>query len=175
MGGITRGPWGPIHSSSRPATAITPSSSRIWNRPGCATLSRDFMSRQTTVTTATITIVITRYGGMTSCPSTWKPSAPSSAAAGGPSTALTASTIQSGCSCMTCLRRLLLLFEESRGLDSGCRHDRRCACHQPQWGQAHLRSEEHTSELQSHSELVCRLLLAKKKLARETRSRLSHV
>src|SRR5438034_5547672 len=26
-----------------------------------------------------------------------------------------------------------------------------------------LRSEEHTSELQSHSELVCRLLLAKKK------------
>src|SRR5438034_1784836 len=28
-----------------------------------------------------------------------------------------------------------------------------------------LRSEEHTSELQSHSELVCRLLLEKKKLA----------
>src|SRR5438132_5828103 len=28
------------------------------------------------------------------------------------------------------------------------------------------RSEEHTSELQSHSELVCRLLLAKKKLVR---------
>src|SRR5438034_6116243 len=27
------------------------------------------------------------------------------------------------------------------------------------------RSEEHTSELQSHSELVCRLLLEKKKLA----------
>src|SRR5438034_5819783 len=26
----------------------------------------------------------------------------------------------------------------------------------------HLRSEEHTSELQSHSELVCRLLLEKK-------------
>src|SRR5260221_6257748 len=26
-----------------------------------------------------------------------------------------------------------------------------------------LRSEEHTSELQSHSDLVCRLLLAKKK------------
>src|SRR5438132_6942893 len=29
---------------------------------------------------------------------------------------------------------------------------------QPQW-----RSEEHTSELQSHSDLVCRLLLEKKK------------
>src|SRR5260221_2365698 len=28
------------------------------------------------------------------------------------------------------------------------------------------RSEEHTSELQSHSDLVCRLLLAKKKLHR---------
>src|SRR5690242_21074266 len=30
------------------------------------------------------------------------------------------------------------------------------------------RSEEHTSELQSHVNLVCRLLLAKKKLARRT-------
>src|SRR5436190_16604403 len=29
--------------------------------------------------------------------------------------------------------------------------------------QAHVRSEEHTSELQSHSDLVCRLLLEKKK------------
>src|SRR2546430_11844981 len=29
--------------------------------------------------------------------------------------------------------------------------------------QLHLRSEEHTSELQSQSNLVCRLLLAKKK------------
>src|SRR5438034_10355480 len=28
---------------------------------------------------------------------------------------------------------------------------------------SHLRSEEHTSELQSHSDLVCRLLLEKKK------------
>src|SRR5438034_217730 len=28
------------------------------------------------------------------------------------------------------------------------------------------RSEEHTSELQSHSDLVCRLLLGKKKIAR---------
>src|SRR5438132_13052353 len=30
------------------------------------------------------------------------------------------------------------------------------------------RSEEHTSELQSHSDLVCRLLLEKKKKKRET-------
>src|SRR3712207_7293921 len=31
-------------------------------------------------------------------------------------------------------------------------------------GRLHLRSEEHTSELQSRQYLVCRLLLAKKKL-----------
>ena len=31
-----------------------------------------------------------------------------------------------------------------------------------------LRSEEHTSELQSHSDLVCRLLLEKKKVRSET-------
>src|SRR5438034_5243422 len=33
------------------------------------------------------------------------------------------------------------------------------------------RSEEHTSELQSHSDLVCRLLLEKKKNSRHRRSR----
>src|SRR5438132_9934687 len=33
----------------------------------------------------------------------------------------------------------------------------------PTWGGRMLRSEEHTSELQSHSDLVCRLLLEKKK------------
>src|SRR5438034_1702039 len=35
----------------------------------------------------------------------------------------------------------------------------------PQWERLehHPRSEEHTSELQSHSDLVCRLLLEKKK------------
>src|SRR5256712_5035602 len=37
-------------------------------------------------------------------------------------------------------------------------------------GFCHLRSEEHTSELQSRSDLVCRLLLEKKK----TKSCLSH-
>src|SRR5438034_5925757 len=34
------------------------------------------------------------------------------------------------------------------------------------------RSEEHTSELQSHSDLVCRLLLEKKKSEHEARARL---
>src|SRR5260221_5026236 len=36
---------------------------------------------------------------------------------------------------------------------------------QPDYDGAHARSEEHTSELQSHSDLVCRLLLEKKKEA----------
>src|SRR5438034_6867573 len=36
---------------------------------------------------------------------------------------------------------------------------------------ARVRSEEHTSELQSHSELVCRLLLEKKKPHRTTTRR----
>src|SRR5947207_9712315 len=35
-------------------------------------------------------------------------------------------------------------------------------------GAATLRSEEHTSELQSHSDLVCRLLLEKKKKKKKT-------
>src|SRR5438132_9146423 len=35
-----------------------------------------------------------------------------------------------------------------------------------------LRSEEHTSELQSHSDLVCRLLLEKKKKALTVRKRI---
>src|SRR5260221_3577295 len=42
-----------------------------------------------------------------------------------------------------------------------------CGCGWPQardpWGDHAVRSEEHTSELQSHSDLVCRLLLEKKK------------
>src|SRR5438034_6348607 len=42
---------------------------------------------------------------------------------------------------------------------------RRPALGLPQGGQTQPRSEEHTSELQSHSDLVCRLLLEKKKAA----------
>src|SRR4051812_49863566 len=37
-------------------------------------------------------------------------------------------------------------------------------------GQPQLRSEEHTSELQSHVNLVCRLLLEKKKRTRHSTS-----
>src|SRR5438034_7041277 len=36
---------------------------------------------------------------------------------------------------------------------------------------AAMRSEEHTSELQSHSDLVCRLLLEKKKKKKKERQR----
>src|SRR5688572_32357752 len=42
-------------------------------------------------------------------------------------------------------------------------HGGRCAGRGAQPGSAHRRSEEHTSELQSQSNLVCRLLLEKKK------------
>src|SRR5438034_6276099 len=38
-------------------------------------------------------------------------------------------------------------------------------------GAAPNRSEEHTSELQSHSDLVCRLLLEKKKISNEVQRR----
>src|SRR3989440_4265218 len=56
-------------------------------------------------------------------------------------------------------------------IQRGERHDRNWARHQHLWlaeRAAHLatlRSEEHTSELQSRSDLVCRLLLEKKKTA----------
>src|SRR5438034_8741418 len=41
-------------------------------------------------------------------------------------------------------------------------------------GYVRLRSEEHTSELQSHSDLVCRLLLEKKKNKKGSRMRTSY-
>src|SRR5438132_9711534 len=44
------------------------------------------------------------------------------------------------------------------GATTWTRRARRCATSRPS-----SRSEEHTSELQSHSDLVCRLLLEKKK------------
>src|SRR5260221_2006861 len=40
----------------------------------------------------------------------------------------------------------------------------------PREGATNWRSEEHTSELQSHSDLVCRLLLEKKKKKSEIQS-----
>src|SRR5205814_7152117 len=42
------------------------------------------------------------------------------------------------------------------------------------WGCRRLRSEEHTSELQSLRHLVCRLLLEKKKLRDRSKDRHSH-
>src|SRR2546430_5264855 len=51
------------------------------------------------------------------------------------------------------------LFRSERG-GAGARHQPR---HAPPLGPRRARSEEHTSELQSQSNLVCRLLLEKKK------------
>src|SRR5438034_8113267 len=48
---------------------------------------------------------------------------------------------------------------------SNCMWDTAPAAQKP------LRSEEHTSELQSHSDLVCRLLLEKKKKKKRSRRR----
>src|SRR2546422_8371614 len=42
---------------------------------------------------------------------------------------------------------------------------------QPPQGLVHVRSEEHTSELQSRLHLVCRLLLEKKKKIRHSKQR----
>src|SRR5438034_4597941 len=58
------------------------------------------------------------------------------------------------------------LFRSHRGPDGddGEADDGgKCQCCFPQGGRRSDRSEEHTSELQSHSDLVCRLLLEKKK------------
>src|SRR5260221_5486725 len=53
-------------------------------------------------------------------------------------------------------------------LPISCRHHRWPGSRRGPRAQAeHGRSEEHTSELQSHSDLVCRLLLEKKKKQNE--------
>src|SRR5438034_6473388 len=53
------------------------------------------------------------------------------------------------------------LFRSLRGICAVCPCLDLASCAD---GRSQGRSEEHTSELQSHSELVCRLLLEKKKL-----------
>src|SRR5947207_5673645 len=58
------------------------------------------------------------------------------------------------------------------------RHDKGAYCRDdrtPQLGSkfSRVRSEEHTSELQSHSDLVCRLLLEKKKVCATSAARSS--
>src|SRR5438105_7026631 len=45
---------------------------------------------------------------------------------------------------------------------------RRCSRRSPRRGPSQTRSEEHTSELQSRVDLVCRLLLEKKKRRKES-------
>src|SRR5260221_5816423 len=50
--------------------------------------------------------------------------------------------------------------------DDGLPIDQAAAFDNPHASFSHRRSEEHTSELQSHSDLVCRLLLEKKKKQR---------
>src|SRR5260221_2362683 len=58
------------------------------------------------------------------------------------------------------------------GLEGAETHYRGCILSVFHWlfAAACLRSEEHTSELQSHSDLVCRLLLEKKKRRRASTS-----
>src|SRR5690349_22804762 len=68
-----------------------------------------------------------------------------------------------GRSAPACLRRL----REYSGAANDVRH-------RPLAGDARARSEEHTSELQSRRDLVCRLLLEKKKKQQEIRSQLDH-
>src|SRR5947207_5925930 len=46
-------------------------------------------------------------------------------------------------------------------------HQSRCRAAWVDWPFDFSRSEEHTSELQSHSDLVCRLLLEKKKIEKK--------
>src|SRR2546427_6935571 len=55
----------------------------------------------------------------------------------------------------------------SRGPRRGARRGCRCSSHNPD-SLLGERSEEHTSELQSQSNLVCRLLLEKKKKKKNT-------
>src|SRR5436309_6632169 len=56
------------------------------------------------------------------------------------------------------------LFRSARGGANSFKHRR--ASHDAKHATAARRSEEHTSELQSRENLVCRLLLEKKKQAR---------
>src|SRR5438034_8671004 len=59
------------------------------------------------------------------------------------------------CSLLRKLRSTAVLSSSSRSGSAGSTV--------PRFDASRLRSEEHTSELQSHSDLVCRLLLEKKK------------
>src|SRR4051812_49884957 len=56
-----------------------------------------------------------------------------------------------------------LFRSDPRGGAERCRGAGWAGARGPDGGRAGMRSEEHTSELQSHVNLVCRLLLEKKK------------
>src|SRR5207244_9732685 len=58
----------------------------------------------------------------------------------------------------------------SRRLFASAAMERRFPHRQPESAASRLRSEEHTSELQSPDHLVCRLLLEKKKYKQKSRS-----
>src|SRR5260370_30421762 len=62
------------------------------------------------------------------------------------------------------------LFRSSTNLNGPVPTGFRLACTSPTWAN---RSEEHTSELQSHLNLVCRLLLEKKKSHGQGRQRVA--
>src|SRR5438034_3373154 len=55
------------------------------------------------------------------------------------------------------------IWRNGRGGVRGCQKSAERDCRPPLRPLPRSRSEEHTSELQSHSDLVCRLLLEKKK------------
>src|SRR2546421_4092922 len=61
------------------------------------------------------------------------------------------------------LHDALPILGHAPGRRPGGAHRRRCGPDAPSRRGAEPRSEEHTSELQSRSDLVCRLLLEKKK------------
>src|SRR2546430_4162883 len=62
----------------------------------------------------------------------------------------------------TLFRSVWTALVQAPRVDQSEPHDDRNAHHE-WWPEEELRSEEHTSELQSQSNLVCRLLLEKKK------------
>src|SRR5206468_6112437 len=65
--------------------------------------------------------------------------------------------------CAPVQHSVVVVGDEVSGLKSQLEPILRIAQHAPERGEGLVRSEEHTSELQSRSDLVCRLLLEKKK------------